>query len=439
VTNASVAALVCSIALIAWAVLMRALAGTWLQPSAFFALWWCFAGIVPLLFAPGEHVGVNAMAWLVAASIAVSAGAVAGNYGFRTRKPRILPPPSEAELRVLSLVLTVSLFLGIGSGIASLIESHVPLSAMLDVQRLVVVSNQFYVARLVETAEPAQGLTRALLPFVYLAPALGGIVFVARRKAGWKLLCIATLIPSVMVTVLQTTKAALLFAVTLWLSGYFTMRLRQGKTVVFTKGHLAIGLVLGGLGTILFLGTSLARLGSTDLGLIGTASGKLIGAAFGHMTVLSQWLTEYWTQPFSPTLGKVTFAGPLELVGVGRRIPGLFESLIDLISGDTSNIYTAFRPLIQDFTLPGAIAALVLVGFVGGISFRMVATGNGRAAPVLIGTYATIFWTPITWFWIYNSLTATMIALAVLAFLVRRRRFDSPRWRNLRSPIVGTG
>jgi hypothetical protein len=69
----------------------------------------------------------------------------------------------------------------------------------------------------------------------------------------------------------------------------------------------------------------------------------------------------------------------------------------------------------------------------------MVATGNGRAAPVLIGTYATIFWTPITWFWIYNSLTATMIALAVLAFLVRRRRFDSPRWRNLRSPIVGTG
>ena len=249
----------------------------------------------------------------------------------------------------------------------------------------------------------------------------------------------AALIPPVIVTVLQTTKAALLFAGTLWLSGYFATRLRLGRTSVFTKGHVALGVILGGLGITLFLATSVARLGSTDSALIGTASGKLIGAAFGHMTVLSQWLTEYWNGSYSPTLGKVTFAGPLELVGAGQRIPGLFESLIDLIGGDTSNIYTAFRPLIQDFTFPGAIAALVLVGFAGGISFRMVAAGNGRAAPVLIGTYATIFWTPITWFWIYNSLTATMIALGVLAFLVRRRGLDLPRLRSPRSSIVGTG
>ena len=380
------------------------------------------------------------MAWLLAASIAVSAGALAGNYGFRTRKPRELSPPSEAELRMLSVVLILALLLGIGSCTATIIEAHIGLADLLDVQRLVVITNQVYVARAVENAaEPAQGLTRALLPFVYLAPALGGIVFVARSKGRWKLSCMATLIPAVLVTILQTTKAALLFAVILWLSGYFTMRLRQGKTAVFTKGHLSIGLVLGGVGLVLFLGTSLARLGSTDLGLLGTASGKLIGAAFGHMTVLSQWLTEYWIQPFSPSLGKVTFAGPLEMAGVGQRIPGLFESLISLISGDTSNIYTAFRPLIQDFTLPGAIAALVLVGFVGGISFRMVAAGNGRAAPVLIGTYATIFWTPITWFWIYNSLTATMIALGILAFLVRRRGPDLPRSHSSRSSIVGTG
>jgi len=438
VSNASSAALIFSLALIAWAILMRVLAGTWLQPSAFFAMWWCFAGIVPLLFAPEEHVGVNAMAWLLVASIAVSVGALAGNYGFRTRKPRVLTTWSEGELRILSIVLLLSLSLGIGSCIATIIESHVGLADLLNIQRLVVITNQVYVARAIETApEPAGGLTRALLPFVYLAPALGGIVFVARRRFRWKLICMATVVPSILVTILQTTKAALLFAVILWLSGYFTMRLRQGKTAVFTKGHLAIGLVLAGCGVILFLGTSLARLGSTDLGLLGTASGKLIGAAFGHMTVLSQWLTEYWTQPFAPTLG--TFAGPLEMVGVGQRIPGLFESLIDLISGDTSNIYTAFRPLIQDFTLPGAIAALVLVGFVGGISFRMVAAGNGRAAPLLIGTYATIFWTPITWFWIYNSLTATMIALGILAFLVRRRGLAFPRLRDSRRSIVGTG
>jgi len=90
VSEATSAALVCSIALIGWAAAMRAVAGTWLQPSAFFALWWCFMGIAPLIVMPKDSVSAEAMFFLIASCIAVTLGAVIGNAGFRTRRKAAL-------------------------------------------------------------------------------------------------------------------------------------------------------------------------------------------------------------------------------------------------------------------------------------------------------------------------------------------------------------
>src|SRR5512141_2187630 len=271
-SGATTGALVCSIALIAWAGTMRALAGTWLQPAAFFALWWCFAGILPLIFASEDYVGINVIVWLLVACGAVTLGAVVGNGGFKTRRPRVASPPSAAELRILTAVLLISLILGLGSGAASVIESGFPLSDVFDIQRLVLVTNQMYITRHVDIQDTSRGITQVLLPFVYLAPAVGGIIFVARRGFWWRSLAIVSVLPSLLVTVLQTTKAAVLLSLMFWLSGYFATRLRSGKLAVFTKTHVFVGLGFAGVGTLFFLATGLARLGSTDLGLVGTAS-----------------------------------------------------------------------------------------------------------------------------------------------------------------------
>jgi oligosaccharide repeat unit polymerase len=217
-----------------------------------------------------------------------------------------------------------------------------------------------------------------------------------------------------------------LFAMVLWLSGYFATRLRFGKLAVFTRGHLLTAAVAGIALTVFFFAVSLARLASTDVSLLNVVLLKLISGAFGHMTVFSQWLAEYWNQPFEPTLGSVTFAGPLEMLGFSQRIPGLFDSLIELVVGETSNIYTAFRPLIQDFGIPGALAILTLLGAVGGIGFRMIASGRWSGLPLLLVAYVTIFWTPITWFWIYNSLTATVVAVGFTVFFIRFWRGARP-------------
>lgn len=424
------AALLCSLVLIAWAATMRALAGTWLQPAAFFALWWCFAGILPLIFSPGDPVEPNAIAWLVAAGIAVSIGGLIGNGGFKTRRIAEPPPSTDRELTVFGIVCLMSVILGTASSVTFVSASGIPLRDVFDIQKLVIVSNQLYLARYGEAGSAAApALSQALLPFVYLAPAVGGVFFVLRRQIKWKLLGLASFLPAVAVTILQTTKAAVLLGMILWLSSYFAARLRQGKLAVFTRAHLVVALGAGATITIFFFAVGLARLATTDVTLANVVYAKMVNAAFGHMAVLSQWLVEYWASPFSPTLGTVTLSGPLEMLGYGHRIPGLFENLVDLVAGDTSNIYTGFRPLIQDFTIPGALAILALLGMVGGVGFRLVAGGRLSALPLLIVAYVTIFWTPITWIWIYNSLTVTVLATGGIMIFIRV-------WRGPRPPTT---
>ena len=431
-------ALVLSIVLVGWAAWMRTVTGTWLQPGSFFSLFWCFAGILPLILAPREPVGPNAVIWLIGAAVAVSLGGFVGNGGFKTRRLAHPPPATDRELMIFGFALLLAIGLGIGSNVAFLNASSISLSDVLDVEKLVVVSNQAYFQRYAETgAPPPPALSQALLPFVYLAPALGGILFELRQEKRWKLVGILSFAPAAAVTVLQTTKAALLFAIVLWLSSYFATRLRFGKLKVFTKGHLLVALVMGAMLTVFFFAVGLARLASTDVSLLNVVMLKLVTSAFGHMTVFSQWLAEYVHQPFDPSLGRVTLAGPLEMLGFSQRIPGLFDSLVELVAGETSNIYTAFRPLIQDFSIPGALAILTLLGFVGGVGFRLVAAGRWSAVPLLLAAYVTIFWTPITWFWIYNSLTATVVAVGLIVYFIRLWRGFRPRLLQ-RERFVGT-
>jgi oligosaccharide repeat unit polymerase len=412
-------ALALGLVLIAWAVSMRLAAGTWLQPYALFPLWWCFAGILPLILAPKEPVGPNAMLWVLAACICITVGAVIGNLGFKTRINSVPAPATDRELFVFQIIVVVSLVLGTLSNLVFVLGSDVSVSDLFNIERLVVVSNQLYAQRFEEIAPHPPVVSQLLLPFVYVAPLVGGILFVLRGEKRWKLICLISFVPALMVTVLQTTKAAVLFAMTLWLSGYFAARLRRGKFAVFTKSQSFVARGVVAVVTALFFATTFARLAATDASLLNLVVAKLFSAAFSHMSVFSQWLSEYWDQPFNPSMGTVTFAGPLELLGYSRRIPGVFEQVISLVIGEMSNIYTAFRPLIEDFTIPGALTILAILGFIGGVGFRLVAAGQWSGLSLLLIAYLTIMWTPITWLWFYNSLSATVVLVIIVTFAIR--------------------
>ena len=410
-----------ALALIAIAIGLRLGAGTWLHPAPFFAGWWSLAATLPLIVAREEPVSAGAMLWVLAATVAVALGAIAGNRGLVTHRLAKPPEVRQLEVTLLAWPMVVAIVLGMLSSVVFAALSGVSLGDIRDIQSLVVVSNRLYVSRVADIANPVAPprLSQALLPFVFLAPAHGGMVFVLKRDLKWKIVAASSILPAMAVTVLQTTKAAVLFSATLWIASYFTLRLRFGMLKVVTRGHLIFAAIVGAAGMALFFATSIARMGSTDASLAALVRVKLITAAFGHMSVFSHWLSDYWSQSFDPTLGTYVLAGPLELLGFEQRKVGIFENVVELIAGETSNIYTGFRPLIEDFTMPGAIAVLGALGLAAGAAYRAVGRSKWSAIPVLVGAYMTILWTPLTWLWVYNSLTATLLAVVVIVFVVR--------------------
>jgi len=85
---------------------------------------------------------------------------------------------------------------------------------------------------------------------------------------------------------------------------------------------------------------------------------------------------------------------------------------MDLAPGTRTNIYTLFRGLIQDFTLPGALIVLWIVGVIAGYAYNQTARGHLTWMPILIAFYAFAcdFLTSI---FNYNSILFAWVGLTV--------------------------
>jgi oligosaccharide repeat unit polymerase len=112
-------------------------------------------------------------------------------------------------------------------------------------------------------------------------------------------------------------------------------------------------------------------------------------------------------------------------VGLRSRLVGVYSEYVTLEDGE-SNIYTAFRGLIEDFSLPGAAVFCVLVGFMAGRAYRFTVAGRTIWVAALAGYYVFVLWSPIISVFVYNSL---ILAIVVGATMFRRK--DQARARHL--------
>jgi len=144
-----------------------------------------------------------------------------------------------------------------------------------------------------------------------------------------------------------------------------------------------------------------------------------MSGASGHMPVFSLWLEKEGFQSSIPLMGQVTFAGISNIFGFYERQLGLFQEIVHLKSGFSSNIYTIFRPLISDFTPIGSLLVLFVLGFVFGIVYKtVVLSGKTRAVPLLIAFYATVMFSSYTSIWIWTSIILAFIGCLAIFWLL---------------------
>jgi oligosaccharide repeat unit polymerase len=388
------------------ALFARFFAKSWYFPGAVFPLVWSVYSCMPALL-PGFPVWDGALWWIFFSALVMVIGSfwgkMTGQTGFNKITSSIAFDKKLEFYRPMAVLLLCSLF---GMGYVIYVEtSNVDISEIGHYLPL-----------------PA----KVFLIFLYLGPLLGGIIYSSGCLSSYrKLLCYLPLVPPATLSLLFTGRSQILQPIFYWIAGYFAIK------VFYTRGNykfISVRNVLGGfffLIVFIFLGVILHLFRSVRTGDMFSASDKFyvfLNAAsvtgfldgwdkfkylvFGNVYFFSSYFSLAWDLPAEPRWGEVIFSGPLSLFGIKPRTR--FDNMI-VVEDVESNVYTGFRPPIDDFGLGGSFGWWLIYGFVMGFAYGRVVEGRqSQYCIFLVACYVNLALFGGSFFG-YNSIVFTYV------------------------------
>ncbi len=388
------------------------------SPAPLFALYWSVLTWAALLIAPDVAVWPPALFFI---ALGVAAFGVGGRLARAfPGRPRPRAPARLPDERVAAW----SVALGSACGLAGVTVLVMQSGLGFSPGALPAIARQYSIERYWEFRTEPLAYRLLVIPH-YAACLLAGHLFLTTRSRRILWLAFLPLVPTVLITLVLTTKASTIFAGILWIAGY-------AATAVYERGRGRADLRSG----LLARGSALAALAVPTILVVSqmwrgerTETSELVEVLsdfrldiFGFLGVFSSSFRAYWfTDWLTPSLGAYTFPGLVALAGGPAREMGVFADPVLIANGHPSNIFTAFRCLVEDFTPAGAIALLLAAGFAAQRCFQRARAGSPGAVAGLAAVYATILWSHVVFFFGYNSVIAGwMLFAAVLAFAARR-------------------
>ena len=215
---------------------------------------------------------------------------------------------------------------------------------------------------------------RFLTYFIMPASLLSGIL-IPLEKYPRKIICYIPIILAILIGMVYTTRATILFSIILFISGLFSSyiilkkddRIFSGIRSLFIFGLLFLFLLL------LWILLQWLRGGGDSEFIFYPIINTIKSAVLGSTTAFTTWLKNY--KQHNMAFGLYTFAGPMDIIGLNERQLGFYSEFISLPNG-YSNIYTAFRGLIHDFSITGSILICFFIGIFAQLSYQRCRDGN---------------------------------------------------------------
>lgn len=266
---------------------------------------------------------------------------------------------------------------------------------------------------------------RLLTAVTYFAATLAAFLTASTpaEQRRWKL-GFVWLAPLVAAMLVHTAKANVLYGLVMWGAGwtaglaYASHVQRVARPGAWVRPAIAV-LVLAGL----FVFSQGLRMNRTSIGDLPFLLDHLRLYVVGHMPVFGHWVVNDMPRTAGESMGAATFAGIAELLGLAHRQAGIYEGNTGFTD---SNIYTAWRPLVEDFGIVGGAAFLAVLAYVAGLGWQLLRSGRLGGGALVIAYVAYMTWSPITSIFVYSMLLAVVVIFALWA-----------RWIVARSPIGG--
>ncbi len=408
------------ITILASALMARKITGTWLSPGSFFASAWSFFLIVPLLFAPEFKVDLLGIWFIAILSMACAAGSVIA-YKPPSIDSLVSNEPNKTNPSHLFRPLWVFILISFGGVI--LLFRHA-----LDTYNFGYYSMGWVSIPNLIAVDRYSGyinypfIIKYSLYCIYPANLLGGLLLSVRQISfKMKVLTVVPLLLALVLGIIEGARTSILLGLVLFFSAWMSGAMINDPHFNKKKPYLKIAISSGGLilgFTAFFVLIQWLRQGMDSI-IVDLLMDQIRAYFFGYLAAFTQWIGTI----DSPNLsgGLTTFAGPFNLLGVMERSLGFYDPA-NISLGISTNIFTALRGLVIDFSIPGSILIAFIVGFFLQLSYQRGISGTIiNTLPISI-FYAFTLYSPLISIFHYNSILFSWI---VIFFPLRFSRNES--------------
>lgn len=376
-----------------------------LAPLPLFAATWSVAGALVLILYGSLAVAERAFLYIAFGAFVFMCGALLANKG--RRAPRASRPFNAGAALAWKSYYVLVLF-SLGAPIFLFLSAEPSTLNVLDL------GAHYSAARYIHGYTASLDV-RLSITAGYAAAIISGYLTAVTARDSRGLSQFLWVVPLALVALILAARAGVLIAGLLWLVSYSIARRVSSRPILpFSFRHLLTGgLIVGSVVVGGFLGIQVIRFGGEVADPFPVALRSIRPYFAGEILALDRWLS---LGARSPVPSTVTFAGLSEALGGAERVPGIYSEAVSLPFDQQTNVYTAFRPLIEDLSLSGSLVILLVAGFVGTVSWRRLQTGRLLPWVAVLIINGWIVWSPITSMWAYNSTIVAALIGAVVCW-----------------------
>lgn len=366
------------------ALALRFGAGTWAHPVSLFAGAWAAFLAIPAFFIPEADPYPSASLTILGIIVGVSMA-----LPMRVTQHEIRPRKVVVGWLARAVVLFGSAA-AIGAAILTQRVNGISLGSVFSWDAVSLAARQLTTLRY-DGSMTAPLLATLLLAFAYAAAVVAPYVAATHRGMIRLFYLIGPGLGSALYAALTTARAPFLITVALTASAWLTVRAIQTGGRPRLPAKVMLGVVIGvGAVFAVFVAVAASRAGRLDLEALRRTAAVYAG---GSIPAFDEWLPTVE----SPQFGAQTFAGVAQFIVGDSSIGSAYSTFVDIGQGVTTNVFTAFRPLAEDFTVPGVLVAMVLGAFIASYAYRRaIMFGSTHAAMTATVWGAYIFFAQTT-------------------------------------------
>jgi oligosaccharide repeat unit polymerase len=229
-----------------------------------------------------------------------------------------------------------------------------------------------------------------------------------------------SLIPIIILGLAQSGRAGLIYSILTVLIGVYINFLVRNKANI--KFLLLYVIILSVFILLIFILGRIHRYGlNFDLNTLLDSVNSITSYTFGGISGFANYI-DLKMYESNLTFGSYAFSGLYQFLGLSIQEPGLYNEYVSIDqSGNITNLYTGFRPFIDDFGFIGAFSFFSFFGFLSNIFYSKFMAGYLEFLGPLIWIYLWIMLLPFVTITIFNSyLAALFLPFILIKFCLKK-------------------